>query len=296
MRRAPALAGLLLLAGAPLVAFAQPAAPAWNLADILQRAGEKVEEYFQRAQSLVCLEVVRLQPLGAGLTPDGFGRTVESELRLAWDPLEGEGALEARTLRQVLRVNGGRPRKNDDRSCTTPEQQESETQPLSMMLPSQQGNYEFKLASPAKIDGRQVMVLTFRKTTTRTVEVKMVEGRDDCVSFDVDGGQRGRIWIDPDTFEVMRLDQSLPGLVEIPLPKPALRRAGVPASWIVERLDTSIRFQRVTFRDPDESIMLPASSTELRVTRGSGQPRLRTVTEYRRYQRFLTGARLVQQH
>ena len=34
---------------------------------MLQSAGERVETYFARAQSLVCLEVVRLQPLTAGL-------------------------------------------------------------------------------------------------------------------------------------------------------------------------------------------------------------------------------------
>ena len=51
----------------------------------LARAAERVAEYFARAQSLVCLEIVHLQPLGSGLSVDGVGRTVESELRLSWD-------------------------------------------------------------------------------------------------------------------------------------------------------------------------------------------------------------------
>lgn len=294
MRRAAFCAGLLLWLGASPVLGAPPEAPAWSLAEVLHRAGEKVQEYFERAQSLVCLEVVRLQPLSSGLSPDGFGRTVESELRLAWDPLEDEGAAEARTLRQVLKVNGGRPRKNDDRSCTTPEQQVSQTQPLSMLLPSQRVKYEFQLGDLARLDGRQVLTVRYRKTAKRTVEVKMVDGRDDCISFEVTGGERGRLWIDPETFEVLRMDESMPGVVDIPMPAPILRKAGMPAFWTLERLDTSIRFKRVTFQDPNEAIVLPVSSTELRVTRGSGQPRLRTVTEYRRYQRFLTGARVVQ--
>ena len=183
-------------------------------------------------------------------------------MRLAWDPLEAESAAEARTLRQVLKVNGGRPRKNDDRSCTTPEQQVSQTQPLSMLLPSQRGQYEFHLGDTAKLDGRRVLTVGYRKTTKRTVEVKMVEGRDDCISFEVSGGERGRLWIDPDTFEVLRMDESVPGLVDIPMPAPVLRKAGMPAFWTLERLDTSIRFKRVTFRDPDEAMVLPVSSTE----------------------------------
>ncbi len=36
-----------------------------RLATVLQRAGERVERYFTRAQSIVCLEVVRLLPLSA---------------------------------------------------------------------------------------------------------------------------------------------------------------------------------------------------------------------------------------
>lgn len=266
-----------------------------ELAVILHRAGEKVEEYFTRAQSLICLETVRLQPLGSGLSPDGFGRTVESELRLSWDPFAATGAApEAATLRQVLKVNGHAPRKDDYNSCTTPEQQVRETQPLSMLLPDRRREYRFALASPGKLDGRPAIILTYTNTARRTVEVSMVEGRDDCISFEVEGGQRGRLWLDPDTYEVMRMDQTLGGLVDIPMPRKIAGRAGTPVAWTMERHDTSIRFKPVTFEDPDETLMLPVSSSELRVTRGSGQPRLRTITEYSRYKRFLTGARVVQ--
>ena len=137
------------------VVSAQQREGALDLATVLERAGEKVELYFARAQSLVCLETVRLQPLSSGLSPAGFGRTVQSELRLSWDPFAPSDAPpEARTLRQVLKVNGHEPRKNDRDNCTTPEQQASETQPLSMLLPGQRKNYVFSLASPGKSTGK----------------------------------------------------------------------------------------------------------------------------------------------
>ena len=41
------------------------------------------------------------------------------------------------------------------------------------------------------------------------------------------------------------------------------------------------------------TIVLPVSSTILRVTRGAGSPRLRTTTTYKGYKRFLTGGRVV---
>jgi hypothetical protein len=63
----------------------------------------------------------------------------------------------------------------------------------------------------------------------------------------------------------------------------------------MERWDTTIRFKAVRSDDPEETLMLPVSSTSLRITRGAGMPRLRTVTEYSGYKRFLTGARVVPQ-
>ena len=137
MRSITASVGLVLgLAGTSVVSAQETLR--MDLATLLASAGSKVERYFARAQSLVCLETVRLQPLSNGLAADGFGRTVESELRLSWDPFSrGEEPPEAKTLRQVLRVNGHLPRKNDYGACTTPEQQDSETQPLSMLLEDQ---------------------------------------------------------------------------------------------------------------------------------------------------------------
>jgi hypothetical protein len=93
----------------------------------------------------------------------------------------------------------------------------------------------------------------------------------------------------------MRLDQSLMGLVDIPMPRSVSRRVGVADRWTMERWDTTIRFKPVRFQDPDETIMLPESSTSLRITRGAGMPRLRTMTSYTGYKRFLTGGRVVTQ-
>ena len=71
-----------------------------------------------------------------GFGADGPARHVESELRLSWEPSpDNPTPTEARTLRQVLRVNGSPPRKKDYDNCTTPEQQDSEEQPLSLLLP-----------------------------------------------------------------------------------------------------------------------------------------------------------------
>lgn len=279
---------LVLLTGAVTAAqgVAQP-----SLAEVLQRVGERVEEYFARAQSIVCIEIVGLMPVDSvGL---GRGRTVESELRLSWEPSEENPTpIEARTLRQVLKVNGHAPRKNDHDNCTSPEQNTSEVQPLSLLLPQQRDDYTFKLGGTARVDDRAAILLDYRMVDKPSVTSELVNGNEECISFSVDGGMRGRLWIDAETFDVLRMDQGLIGLVDIPLPRKAASRVRW-GSWTMERWDTSIRFKPVTFQDPPETLILPASSTSFRITRGAGTPRLRTSTQYSGYRRFMTGARIL---
>ena len=273
---------------------AQPASVDVN--GVLRRAGERVAQYFARAQSIMCLERVSLQRLGLSFGADGPARRVESELRLSWEPTDDNPIpTEARTLRHVLRVNGAPPRKKDYDNCTTPEQQSSEEQPLSMLLPAQREKFRFTYDGRQQIDRRDAIVIEFREIRKATVESWLVDGNDDCLSYEIEGGSRGKIWIDADTHDVLRLDRSLSGLIEVPLPRKATRRPGSPMTMTVERSDSSIRFRRVTFDDPRETMVLPVESSTLQITRGSGSPRLRTTTQYESYRRFLTGARVLPQ-
>ncbi len=265
-----------------------------DLPSVLHRAGERVERFFARAQSIVCTEVVRLHSLTSGWSTEGLGRTVESELRLSWEaPTDGSPSTEAQTLRRLLKVNGRAPRANDWNNCTSPEQQSSEPQPLSLLLSGKRADYVFTLAGPTRLDGRDAIMVDYRLLTEVSVQSETIKGRDDCISFEVEGGLRGRLWIDAETYDVLRLDQRLTEMVEIPLPREVTRRASAPRHWTMERWDTSIRFKSVTFENPDETLVLPASLSSLRVTRGSGTPRLRTMTDYKNYQRFLTAGRVV---
>jgi hypothetical protein len=265
-----------------------------DLEGVLDRAAARVVDYFARAQSIVCLEKVALQRLSMGYSADGPARFVESELRLSWEPSkEDPMPKEARTLRHVLRVNGHPPRKKDWNNCTTPEQQDSEEQPLSMLLPESRAELAFEYSGRDKLDGREAVVIAFQEKKVKpTVDVTLVEDNENCISFDIDGGMRGKLWIDAETSEVLRLDRALRGLVEIPLPR-KVQRFGVNHFWTMERWDSSIRFKAVKFDDPSETLILPVSSSTFQITRGAGTPRLRTTTQYTSYRRFMTGGRVI---
>jgi hypothetical protein len=289
-RRAACIAALALAAVSGVRAQQAPL----DLDTTLGLAAARVEEFFTRAASLVVNEHVYVQPLGMGLTGDGPGRSIESELRLSWTPgADGDGATEAQALRLVTRVNGRKPRPNDRGNCTTPEQHDTETQVLSMLLPSQRDAYSWRLAGRGKVDGRAAILVDFQEKAQVTVDVKLVENNDDCVSYDIEGGLRGRIWIDAESYDVLRMDHHLGGRIEVPMPRELRRRPGVNPIWVVERLDTTFRFKRVRFADPEETLVLPVSSSSLRITPGAGTPRTRVTTEYKQYRRFMTSGRIV---
>lgn len=262
-----------------------------DVGTVLDRAGERVQQALARAQTIVATETVRIQPLGMGLDPDGFARTVISELRTTWAAANADGPSEAQVERQVLTVNGRPPKPSPD-SCTVPEQRTTQSQPLSMLLPKQREEYAFAFAGFGRSSGRRTVMVDFRERALVHVDAHVENDNKDCIGFDVSGGMRGRIWIDAETYDVLRIDQRLGGLVDVKLPREALRYGGA-AFWTLERLDQSLEFKPVVFTEPEEVLILPVQATELSVLRADGTRRTRTTTIYSKYLRMLTGGRLV---
>jgi hypothetical protein len=262
--------------------------PAGDLAATMARVGRRVEQYYARAQSLVALETVRIQPLSADNTPAGFGRHLAYELRVAWDPQHAPGTLpEATVLREILTVNGRAPRASDEPGCMDPKPVSPE--PLAMLLASRREEYSFSLAGTRNVDGRPAVMVDYKPVAAGKAEI---EWDDTCVTVSLPGRSRGRIWIDATSDDVIRLDEHLVGLFEFRVP-PEQMRGGGPSHMVIERADSSIRYKRVDFRDPQERLMLPASIETMTIIRGSGVPRVRITQRFSDYRRFLTGGRLM---
>ncbi len=259
-----------------------------DLAATLTRVGHQVEKYFARTRSLVCEETVQLQPLAFNLAPDGQMRQLVYELRVAWEPAsDGDDvSTEASVLRQLLAINGRPPRPKKGEDCLDPRPVSPE--PLAMLLPGRRHEYTFTWAGTGHTDGRASVKLDYRAVGAKPADITW---RDECVSVDLPGRTRGRIWVDALTDDVLRLDEQLTGMFEFPVPN-ARRSPGAPSSMMIERADSSIRYRPVTFHDPDETLMLPHSIQSLTIIRNAGVPRLRTTQQYSNYRRFLTDARI----
>jgi hypothetical protein len=224
------------------------------------------------------------------LLPDGSHvRHLVYELRVAWEAAtEGTKPPQASVLRQLISVDGRPPRAGDEPGCMDPKP--VSTEPLAMLLSGRQREFAFTWRETGRTAGRQSVTLDYKSLTPMPPEVTWA---GPCVSIELPGRTRGRVWVDRNTAEVLRLDEQLIGRVEIPMPRQQMR-AGSGMAFVVERADSSIRYRPIAFQNPDEIVMLPESIESLQVIRNSGVPRLRIVQRFSNYKRFITGGRIVE--
>jgi hypothetical protein len=251
---------------------------------MLTRVGDYVERYYARAQSLVATETVVIQPLTRDMGVDGFARHVVNEMRIEWDPLNVDEP--ATVIRQQISARGptlGPPNQPD---CLDPKAASPE--PLTFLLSTRRPKFRFSVGRSDTIDGVRAQRIDYRPLAP---EAPKVEWKNDCGSIDLPGRTGGRVWVDPASGEVLRFDEHLIGLVDVPGPRS--RRPNAPLFFTIERADTAISYRRVAFADPEEVVLLPWRVESLSVIRNSGVPRLRVTQTFTNYRRFITASRIV---
>jgi len=282
------LAALSAALGTPAAAQAPPAVD-----ELLSRVGERIAEFYKRAQHVIVVETSRVQPIDTSYSPQGFARLVESELRL--EPDGGEVAGEARVVREIRKVNGRPPREKDKKNrdgCTDPNP--LSTEPLAFLLPAHRSEYEFKAAGSAKDRNRTAVRIDFA-SVKRNSKLELIEdklGHDDCFDWSGDIAARGRIWVDAESYDVLRIERSVGGPVDVRVPLRIQRRHNLDNRVVIMREDTTIRYRMVSFTDPDETLLLPESIESLSVLSGGLQSTRRSQT-YSDYKRFVGDSRVV---
>jgi hypothetical protein len=245
-----------------------------------------VERYYGTAQRIVAEETVTLQHLTPDLGPDGLARRLVYELRVEWDPEADEP--KANVVRHLLRIGGRAPKPGSEPECLDPVATSPE--PLAFLLPDQRGKFRFVAAGRGRSRGRDALLLDYRSAAD---EPSSVSGTQDCLRIDLPGRQAGRVWADPMTNEVLRLEERLMGPTDVAIPV-ALQRAGSAGRLTVERNDATTFYEPVRFADPDELVLLPSEITTVSVIRAGGVQRLRVTQTFRKYRRFLTQSRIIE--
>jgi len=257
---------------------------------LLARVGNHVEEFYARAQSLMCVEKVTAQPISTDMSTQGFARVLEYELRVELAASGDPAAQGANFVRALRKVNGRVPKPGDldDRNtCLDPNPLTPE--PLAFLLAKNRGEYRFAWAGRRKGD---TILIDYRPV--RIEEPAYVEdekGREDCFQLSLPVERRGRLWIDARTYDVLRVEQHLAARVEVRVPFAQQRRHNLPDYIVVDRYDMVTRYKPVVFDDPDETLMLPSSIEQLAVLHGAQSNRKTQV--FSNYKRFITSGRVV---
>jgi hypothetical protein len=258
---------------------------------VLDRVGERIEQYYKKVQNIVCTEIVTAQEVGRDLTPVGFARVVESELRVESEA-DDDGSLHAepKLVRSLRKVNGRVPKPKDKEACYDPNPLSSE--PLAFLLAANRRDYAFTWGGFGKGKEQHMMLIDYRALESGKPEIKEHErDRENCLSFTLPGGTKGRVWIDMATHDVVRFEERLISGVDFRVPFALQRRANFPDTIVLDRFDRFVRYKTVAFDNPAETMLLPESVEEWTIMRGGGSHRTRQV--FSDYKRFLTAGRIV---
>jgi hypothetical protein len=254
------------------------------LEDILQRAGDRVQQYTASILNVVCTESTRRQELEPDLKTEK-----NKPIELAYDFFIVLGSsFGIREQRELKLINGKPPAKNE--RAPVPDTT-AYTTAVVILLPEIRKNYTFTDAGIGDLDGRRVLIVDYVPAIRRPPSVSWEGAR-----FRVNLQSKGRIWIDPESYDVLRLDSHLTEPYEFRSPKVAKKGPfvlfGPTHTFKMETSDVSIRFGSASFKDPEQTLMLPVSAESFQVFEGTRVPRIRITHSFTNYRRFTSEVKI----
>jgi len=284
---------VIVAAFAAALAGVGAAAQDTQLDSILARVGARIEEFYKRAQSLMCLEKVTAQAITNDLSASGFARVLEYDLRVELASIDDPDGTEANFVRELRKINGRVPRPrdlNDRHSCLDPNPLTPE--PLSFLLARNRAEYLFTWAGFGKGKDQNTIMIDYRPRQVEKPEfIEDERGREDCFQLSLPVERQGRVYVDAQSFDVLKIEQHLKSRVEVRVPLKQQRGKNLPDWIVVDRFDWVIRYKPVSFQNPDETLLLPASIEQVALLRGAQSNRKTQV--FSEYRRFLTTGRVV---
>ena len=159
-------------------------------------------------------------------------------------------------------------------ACTDPG--ESGAEPLTFLNAQNRSKQRFTDAGQAVLNGIPALLVTYVPSVPET-PVLRVSGR--CYRFQAQS--KGKIWIEPSTYNVIQVETELYAPIVFPPMKGRNRR-----KIELRELRTKIRFRPFTFSDPEQTVLLPEFS-ENEMAIGSTESHRITTQAFSNYKRFV---------
>lgn len=264
-----------------------------RLARILARVGEAVERYHREMFSLKFTQTIRREELKEDLTPKKSKEYVYDSVMLRENLSETDGDYLAHASSTLKSVDG-RPVKAPLQGQRAAEEFSPDHQDfLNFLLPKSQSFYRFSFEGEETLRGRRALRLGALRAGADEPRVEW-EGR----SFVVFAPLKWTVWVDAETFGVLQIEGCLVGEFEFESPHlfnaGPLGRFGPSHKLRYKREDYTVRFRLVTFKGPEQTLLLPEYAEWVKVIEGADRPRLRATVSFTNYQRFVSNVRVIE--
>jgi hypothetical protein len=288
---------LALVLGACVAARAQeeeaptqtPAPADEKLARILERAGESVAKYQAGLFHITFTETLRDEELGKDMTPKKSKEFVFETVVLREELSASEDDFYPKSVRRLKTVDG-KPAKGDRR---TPWYGYN-VQSLGLLLPKYRSLYEFTLEAEEKTGGRAAYRIRALRPGQPPPKAEWRRGMMGVgMGFRVLAPVYMLVWVDAENFDVLRLEQHLVAPFEFDSPR-AFGAFGPSRHLRWTNQDYAVTFRRQTFKDPEQTLLVPDAAEWLTVIEGAQHPRLRTTIRFTNYQRFRSDVKVLE--
>lgn len=288
-RRSLLLLLLALVACVPARAQEAGAEPAKDerLERILEQVGEGVARYQAGLFSIAFSETLKREELREDMTAKRSKEYVFDTVVLR-EPLSAdEEDYYPKPVRR-LKIIDGKPSKKR----LGPEI-DYFVASLGFLLPKYRSRFQFTFEGEAIEAGRKlyrIRVLSPGEGEPRVEWQRRVVG----LRFRVVAPLVYTIWVDAETFDVLRLESHLVAPFEFDSPR-TFGLFGPSQHFKYAAQDYFVSFRRQQFKDPEQTLLVPDSAEWLAVIEGASKPRTRATLRLYNYQRFRSDVKIIEE-
>jgi hypothetical protein len=261
-----------------------------RLGRILERAGEAAARYQSGLFSITFTETLRDEELNKEMTPKKSREFVFETVVLREALSENEEDFYPKSLRRLKSVDG-KPAKKGRRVPWYG----YNVQSLGVLLPQYRARYEFTLEGEEKVGGRAAYRLRALQPGQPPASVEWGRGLMGVgMRFRPNAPTYSLIWLDAENFDVLRFETHLVAPFEFDSPR--LFGPFGPSRhlrWMNQ--DYAATFRRQTFKDPEQTLLVPDTAEWLTLIEGAQHSRLRATLRFANYQRFRSDVKIIEE-
>lgn len=295
MQYPPRRALLLVLAlAACLPARAQEPPPPSPTKDarlerILERVGEGVARYQSGLFSIAFVETLRRDELRQDMTTKKSKEYVFDSVVLR-ETLSADEEDYYPQLDRRLKAIDGKPSKKR----LGPETNLAVSS-LGFLLPKHRGLVQFTFDGEETEAGRKLYRIRMLSPGEGEPRVEW-QSRVVGFRFRVVAPYVYIIWVDAETFDVLRLESHLAAPFEFDGPRAfGFGRLGPARHFKYAAQDYLVRFRRQQFREPEQTLLVPEYAEWLTVIEGASKPRTRATIRFSNYRRYRSDVKILEE-